>query len=429
MKTIALLALLCGSAQAAPAPGPGSLPMRLHYFQSAAIKASTIEKVPFVLALSGVQGGKTVAGSAWTMMQIQRHPTGDGLITAPTYKMLQHSTLRKFDAMLPRGWAEFNKAESVYNLRWGGKLFVRSLEDPDSIEGLTADYVWADEAGRYSVKAWENIQARRSATAGPVFLTTTPYGLNWLKHQFYDYWLQGRPEYRVVHFRSVDSPYFPRAEWERAKRDMTRKVFDRKFGGIFTPLEGLIYEDFDADTMEVALMRVPEHWERVMGIDHGHSAGHPAAVSIWASENFRDRRCQVWKVGELKKSGLLLSQLWAGAAAMFPYTGRPSIIYADPAAAQENHELRQILAASGYGAIPIRGATNAVDWGIEQMQGLIKQGRYRLAKGRCNQTKDELSTYARGEGDKIIKENDHLMDADRYALVSHMKDPKRMVVH
>lgn len=397
--------------------------MRLHYFQSQAFRASVEEKVPFVLALSGVQAGKTVLGSAWELMQWKRKPEGDHLITAPTYKMLQHSTLRKLDRLVPRGWATFNKAEMVYELRWGGRAFVRSLEDPDSIEGISADSVWGDEAGKYAVQAWENIQARRSATQGPVLLTTTPYGLNWLKYQFYDLWLRGLPEYRVVHFRSVDSPHFPKVEWERAKRDMSAKVFSRKYGGIFTPLEGLIYEDFDADTMELPLLRVPEEWERIAGIDHGHSQGHPAAVSIWASPNFHDPKAEVWKVGELKKSGLLLAQLWEGVTKLFPFTGAPSIIYADPAAAQENAELREIVRRSGRN-IPIKGAINAVDWGIEQMQGLMKRGRLRLAKGRCNQTKDEYATYARDEKDRVIKENDHLCDSDRYALATHMKPAK-----
>lgn len=398
--------------------------MRLHYFQSQAIRASVHEKVPFVGLISGVQGGKTVGGAAWELVQWQRKPQGDHLITAPTYKMLQHSTLRKLDKLIPRGWAEFNKAESCYNLAWGGKAFVRSVEDPDSIEGISADSVWADEAGKYSVQAWENIQARRSATQGPVLLTTTPYGLNWLKYQFYDLWMRGLPEYRVVHFRSVDSPHFSRVEWDRAKRDMPAKVFSRKYGGIFTPLEGLIFEDFDAETMEQPLASVPAEWERIMGIDHGHSEGHPAAVSIWASPNFHDKKSPVWKLGEFKKSGLLLSELWAGASKLFAYTGRPSVIYADPAAAQENAELKQMV-----GGIPIKGAVNAVDWGIEQVQGLMKTGRYRLAKGRCPLTKDELSTYARDEKDRVIKENDHCMDSDRYPLATHMRPRKEITLH
>lgn len=401
---------------------------RLHYFQSQAITASINENVPFVGIISGVQGGKSTAGAAWLTLQAQLRPRGDHLICAPTYKILQHSTLRKFDAIFPKGWANFNKAEQVYDLRSGGKIFVRSLEDPDSIEGLSAASVWMDEAGKCSVRGWENVQARRSATRGPVFLTTTPYGLNWLKDQFYDLWLKGLPEYRVIHFRSIDSPHFSAEEYTRLKRDTPPKVFRRKYDGIFTPLEGLIYEQFERDTMECPLPSVPRHWERIGCIDHGHTEGHEAAIGIWASPNFHDGKSKVWKVAEFKKAGMLMRGLFQVMQNFQAFTGPVRTWYADPAAAQENAELRNIAKQAGVD-INIRAAVNAVDWGIEQVQGLMHQDRYRLAKGRCKLTIDELSVYARDEKDRVIKENDHLMDADRYGLATHMRPAKRIEVH
>jgi hypothetical protein len=250
--------------------------------------------------------------------------------------------------------------------------------------------------------------------------------MNWLKDQFYDLWLKGLPEYRVIHFRSVDSPHFPKSEWERAKRDMPDKVFRRKYGGLFTPLEGLVYDQWDVDTMEQPLESVPADWQRIGGIDHGHSEGHPAAIGIWASENFDNPTAKVWKVGEFKGHGLLMSELWGKAQRLMEFTGPVLNWYADPSAAQENAELRRIAGAS---IRHIHSATNAVDWGNDFVNGLMKQDRYRIAKGRCPQTKDELSVYARDEKDKVIKENDHLLDADRYALATHMKPRPRIQVN
>lgn len=382
--------------------------------------------------LGGVQSGKTTGGAAWELMQWAAKPKADHLILAPTYKILQHSTLRKLDSLIPKGWAEYNKGDACYHLRTGGKAFVRSVEDPDSIEGLSAASVWGDEAGKYVVKAWENIQARRAATQGPVLFTTTPYGMNWLKDQFYDLWLKGLPEYRVIHFRSIDSPFFPKAEWDRAKRDMPAKVFNRKFSGLFTPLEGLIYEEFDADTMDIPFPfeRVPEAWQKIAGIDHGHSEGHPAAVSFFACENFDNPRAPIWKVGEVKAHGLLLAELWKRAEGiMTSFVGQVNQFYADPSAAQENAELKVIMRSStayDFSRARINAGINAVDWGIEQVQGLMKRGRFRLAKGRCSQTKDEFSVYSRDEKHRIIKESDHLMDADRYALATHLKPAQRI---
>lgn len=393
--------------------------IRLHKFQTAAIKASVHEKIPFVLLLSGVQGGKTFAGAAWELIQWSLSPKADHLITAPTYRVLQASTLRKLDAIIPKGWAEFNKAEQTYSLASGGKVFCRSLEDPDAIEGITAASVWGDEAGKYVAQAWENIQARRSATRGPVLLTTTPYGINWLKFQFYDLWAQGLPEYRVVHFRSVDSPYFPAEEWNRAKRDLAPRAFQRKFGGIFTRLEGTIYEDFDIDTMAEVLPSVPRAWEKIGGLDFGFSEGHPCGVSIWGSPAFGQEKHRVYKLAEYKRPGRLLGELLQTIRNLEVYTGAVSVWYADPSAAQEIAELRRL-------GLNIRAANNDVEFGIQHLTMLMRTSRYRIEKKRCPLTLDELGTYHRDEKDRIVKENDHLLDADRYALFTHMA-PSRTI--
>ena len=377
--------------------------------------------------LSGVQGGKTTAGAAWELLRWQAEPKGDHLILAPTYKILQQSTLRKLDALMPRGWAEFNKQESCYNLAGGGKAFVRSTEDPDAMEGITASDVWMDEAGMMAVKACANAQARRSATQGPVFLTTTPYGTNWLKTDFFDKSRRGLPEYRTVHFRSIDSPHFPKAEWDRAQRDMTPAAFARKFGGEFTRLEGLVYEDFDRVKHGLDMPSVPRHWERIGGLDFGWSEGHPFAASVWASAGFRDPRHKVVKVAEHKKHGLLLQQHLQVMRNLEARVGRVSVWYADPSAAQQIAELKRLAEQSGN-PITIKSANNAVEWGIECVVALMRNDRYRIVAKWCPETIDELETYHRDEEGRIVKEADHLLDADRYCLATHLLPPRTVRV-
>ena len=50
----------------------------------------------FGAAIAGVQSGKTFLGSHWSGKKIKEFRQGNGLICAPTYKILQHSTLEKF---------------------------------------------------------------------------------------------------------------------------------------------------------------------------------------------------------------------------------------------------------------------------------------------------------------------------------------------
>ena len=58
-------------------------------------------KTQFGAAIAGVQSGKTFLGSVWAAKKIQEFPKSNGIIAAPTYKILQQSTLDKFFQNFP----------------------------------------------------------------------------------------------------------------------------------------------------------------------------------------------------------------------------------------------------------------------------------------------------------------------------------------
>jgi hypothetical protein len=63
----------------------------------------------------------------------------------------------------------------------GGTCYFRTATEPDSIVGITnVQAIWGDEAGKYSLYFWENMQARASFKNCPIMLTTTPYTSNWI---------------------------------------------------------------------------------------------------------------------------------------------------------------------------------------------------------------------------------------------------------
>ena len=67
----------------------------------------------FIFFCAGVQSGKTTFGSVWIINEAQEHGAGDYLIVAPTYRILNQSTLQKFREIVPSGWGIFNKADSA----------------------------------------------------------------------------------------------------------------------------------------------------------------------------------------------------------------------------------------------------------------------------------------------------------------------------
>ncbi len=146
--------------------------------QSQALKS---EK-PIVLLATGIQYGKTTVGSIKLILAMMRHAqkTDNFLLLAPTYKIMQQSTLPAFLA-LAENYGEYSKVDSCFKFYDGGICWMRTATDPNSIVGITnVKFIWADEAGMMSLYFWENIQARAAIANAQIILTTSPYTLNWI---------------------------------------------------------------------------------------------------------------------------------------------------------------------------------------------------------------------------------------------------------
>ena len=94
--------------------------------------------------------------------------------------------------------------------------------------------------------------------------------------------------------------------------------------------------------------------------------------------------------------------------------------YGDPSAKQQMLELRRL----GVNVVP---GDNDVNAGIDTVYSLFAAGRLKVFRS-LKWAVDELESYVWEKGqdgfkDRPLKENDHLMDALRYALHSHEKRP------
>lgn len=381
----------------------------LHEWQ---VKAWQAQK-RFIFFCAGVQSGKTTFGSVWIINESERRGAGDYLVVAPTYKILNQSTLQKFKELIPRGWGVFNKADSTFITKDGRTFFLRSADKPESIEGITAQAIWADEASLMKADAWLMMQGRVSRTLGRILCTFTPIALNWIHKELEKdkerirKGLEGDIDF--IQFRSVDSPYFPKEEFERAKRMLTATQFRLRYEGIFGKAEGLIYPDFDNRHI-VEDFKVPADWTRIGGMDFGFNnpfvaldgAVSPDDVLYIYKERYRNR--------------CLLKE-------HVPFLNTAVSYFADPSGLQERRELR----AFDMDIVP---GNNDVALGIQKVTARIKPLtdddrtiRLKVFKS-CINTIDEFALYRYKEGqDKEIlkeepeKKDDHAMDALRYLVI------------
>lgn len=391
----------------------------------------------FIACISGIQGGKTTIGAVWLCREIwesyQAGKRGDWLICAPTSKILEQSTLVKFKQFFPSDWGIWREQRKCFELAWGDKIFVRSADEPDYLEGMTILGAWIDEAGQIKNQAWINIQGRLSINQGRCIMTSTPYTFNWLHRDILKKagWLNGviqdkqdaDPNIAVVEWTSIDNPAFPKEEYDRAKKSLSAETFQKRYEGRFTRAEGLVYKDFDHDEHIVEWFPIPDSWKRFAGLDWGF-ANATAILCIAQSPEKLNAQGEVVEAStfyvyrEFYKNRPSLKEI-----AEFIEAEQLSYILADPSGAFQISELQR-----HYGTKRIQAADNDVGIGIERIQVLIRDGRIKFVGKRVPNTIREIEEYhyAATDPDKNTPEkpvavNNHAMDALKYAFSRDIK--------
>lgn len=138
-----------------------------------------------VLLITGIGYGKTKTLPHKVGMLARRNRGCQGMIVAPTYKMLQNPLMD----YLIKSFAEMGikvrhrKADGELEL-WGDTtILLRSADNPDNLRGPNLAWVvgdelrnWTEEAFRVCIGRIRDPKARFRQFAG----TSTPFGFNWL---------------------------------------------------------------------------------------------------------------------------------------------------------------------------------------------------------------------------------------------------------
>jgi phage terminase large subunit len=373
----------------------------------------------FVLCVAGIQSGKTTVGCSLLVKEIEADPSKDYLIAAPTYKILQQSTLKKFFQEYPQYRRFYKVSENVISHPKGGNIFIRSTDIPENLEGMTLKGAWLDEAGMMKTEVWTYIQARVSIQKGRVFMTTTPYSMNWVYKDVYKAWQAGDKNMEVFQWSSKENPYFPKEEFDRVKASMDPVVFEMRYLGNFRKRHGAVYPDFNDKMVgdkPVSPLGGLKHFNTVIaGIDWGYSA--PCAIVVLGL----DADNHYWLLDEFYARNKTTSEI-INKARNFESLYKINRFYADSAEPDRIEEARR----SG---LYVTEANKDIKNGIDRCRQIIKENRLHVNRD-CKNFIDEMENYHYPEEeeekfnkDTPVKKDDHLMDAMRYAIYTFDPTP------
>lgn len=384
--------------------------------QAVAIKTSR----PILLCATGTQWGKTRVGAVRMKVKIHTYTSKDDnfLITAPTYKTLHQSTLPAFLKVM-EGCGTYNHKYDEFRINGGGTVFCRTETDPDSIVGITnIRHIWGDEAGKYRLYFWENMQARADFCGCGIDLTTSPYSMNWIPKELIRPYEKGkRPDVEYIQAASWENPYH--SLHDEAKRDQKRATmdprrFDMIYGGAFGKMAGLVYDCFDEELHIVKPFSFPPGTRFYGGIDWGFT--DPFALGVRAitptGHHFR--------VSEFYKTGMTVSDMITVAKQKKETFGIQTF-FADPSRPEHIEEFNR----NGISCVP---AVNDIRHGVDLHYEMIKSGRYQVFEGTSPHAIDEYATYHYPELEDLgpdddskeqlpVGQGDHVMDQERYITV------------
>ena len=369
---------------------------------------------------------KTMA--LWVIYHMMKHPKANTLVVRKTYRTLKDSCFTELKWAIKRLGVEhlWHIKESPLELTYiptAQKIYFRGLDDPLKITSIAVEvgvlcWMWIEEA--YEITSEDDFDTLAESMLGDcpedlwkqITLTFNPWSdRTWLKKRFFD---TEDPDVLAITTNYKCNEWLSPADRKvfedmRIKNPRRYRVAGEGDWGV---IDGLVYENWKEERF--TLEQLPKDIQSAFGLDYGYTNDPTAMFCGFLS--LSEKRIYVWD--ELYKKGLSNKAIYNEIVQMGYAKER---ITADSAEPKSNDELK------GLG-LRIQGAKkgkDSVNNGIQWIQDFEL-----IIHPRCVNFLMEVSTYQwkKDKFDKLLNEpeddNNHLMDAMRYALEKFIQKNK-----
>ena len=361
---------------------------------------------------------KTMA--LWSIYNIMKHPESNMLVVRKTYRTLKDSCFTELKWAIKRLQVEhlWQVKESPLEMTYiptGQKIYFRGLDDELKITSIAVEvgvlcWMWIEEA--YEITKEDAFDTLAESILGDcpehlwkqITLTFNPWSdRTWIKARFFDVEdpdvLAITTNYMCNEWLSAED----RKEFERMKQKNPRRYNVAGLGN-WGVVDGLVYERWTEQSFTMA--QLPKDVVGAFGLDFGYTNDPTALFCGFLS--MEERKLYVWD--EMYKKGLSNKAIYQEVNRMG--YGKESITgdSAEPKSIDELKGLGMRITGAKKGKDSVN---NGIQW-IQDLEIIIHP--------RCVNFLTEISQY-QWKKDKFGKplnepedDNNHLMDAMRYAL-------------
>jgi PBSX family phage terminase large subunit len=378
------------------------------------------------IAEGSVRSGKTVSSILRWIEYVATAPPGDLLMTGKTLRSLSRNILRPIQQFLND--KNFSLSLGAGECHILGRLcYLVGANDERAegkIRGMTVAGICGDELTLWPQSFFSMAMTRMSVPGACFFGTTNPDSpFHWLKTDYLDNeTLNDRGTIKSWHFELSDNPYLT-SEYIQALKDENQGLWRKRFiDGLWVLADGAIYDMFD-DDIHVYEGNPPfEVKEKIASIDYG--TANPCTFGVYGLSRGSTQRIalmkEYWWDSKLKGRQKTDDEY---ARDYLEFIKDEGVVktYVDPSATS-------FIAALRNEGVLVFNANNSVLDGIKFVSEYLAKRLFFVCSS-CVNTIKEFGSYIwdpkaakRGE-DSPLKENDHGMDRDRYALFTHLGPP------
>ena len=290
-------------------------------------------------------------------------------------------------------------------------VYTASIAGLTGARGFTAYGAYINEATLANQEVFNEIRNRCSMKNSHIICDTNPdIPTHWLKTDYID---NKDPKAGIISYTfTIDDNTFLDKEYvESLKASKPKGMFyDRDILGLWVTGEGIVYQDFNKDTMVIDDDKIPKGLHYYCGVDWGFE--HPNPILLLGD----DDQGNTYVLRDYTKKHKFINYWIKIAQNLQDEFGHNLIFYADSARPDNVNEFQ----TAGINCI---NANKNILPGIECVAQKMREGKFFIAESCSQGLMNEIYQYAWDETTGLpLKENDvrhnDRLDALRYAIYS-----------
>lgn len=289
-------------------------------------------------------------------------------------------------------------------------LGAEKVSQVSKIRGASIKYCYGDEVADWSEEVFALLKSRLDKEYSCFDGTYNPqYPNHWLKK-----FLESDADIFSQTYTIDDNPFLPPTFVENLKKEYAGTVFyDRYILGRWTLAEGLVYPMFSKEANVTS--ETGGAGKYYISCDYGTQ--NPTVFCLWRMDKGRAVMEKEYYHSGRATNRQKTDEEYYQDLERFADGYNVERIVIDPSAASFSECIRR------HGKFAVWKANNDVLDGIRLTAACIKSGRIKFHES-CTHAFDEFGLYSWDRDaaeDKVIKENDHILDAVRYFVMTVLR--------